>query len=182
MAILKRKGRPKVDQHEMLDINLISNADQLLRVAKSNGLETSPLDIESLIRLCGVGLRKYPMDNERSGYLRLDEGRWVIGVNSLHHPKRQRFTMAHELGHYFLHRNQSNNIEDTVLFRDSSFGGGGIEYEANEFAADLLMPEEEFSRLVVERKGVVADISEAFQVSSLAVTVRAKQLGYKEKT
>lgn len=70
-------------------------------------------------------------------------GQTVIGVNSLHHPNRQRFTIAHELGHLLLHKDEVHidrsfrvNRRDEV----SSLAVDPDEIEANRFAAELLMP------------------------------------------
>lgn len=76
-----------------------------------------------------------------SGYLVKDEKN--IYVNKLEHPVRQRFTIAHEIGHYYL-----NHKNTGVLMRDekSSLGTRKEEIEANAFAAELLMPEQLFSK------------------------------------
>lgn len=78
----------------------------------------------------------------------IKDGIPIIGVNALHHPHRQRFTIAHELGHYMLHRNLlSNEVhvdkQFKILMRNSksSTGTDAMEVEANKFAAELLLPE-----------------------------------------
>lgn len=181
MAILKRRkisaSNKGVDQ-----LDGLSSPVKLLALAKSNNLEINPLDIESLIRLLGIGLRIHPMDEQKSGYIKLEEGRWVIGVNSLQHPNRQRFTMGHEIGHFILHKDQiGDGIEDTLLFRASGFGEPGIEKEANEFAAKLLMPEDYFKQEVEKFHGDIKAISRNMKLSSMAVSIRAQYLGYKVK-
>ncbi len=73
------------------------------------------------------------------------ERRWAIIVNSGHAPVRQRFTIAHELGHLLLHRYSQLHADAgfKVRFRDENSSLGSIreEIEANQFAAELLMPE-----------------------------------------
>ncbi len=62
---------------------------------------------------------------------------------------RKRFTLAHELGHYFLHKDKIDGIhQDTVLFRDSNEDKLGIEYAANDFASELLLPTETFIQAI----------------------------------
>ena len=56
-------------------------------------------------------------------------------------PLRDRFTIGHELGHYFLHSRQGER--PLVAYRQ---GSGRLEWEANWFAAGLLMPKDEFLR------------------------------------
>lgn len=77
-----------------------------------------------------------------SGYLVKDEKK--IYVNILEHPVRQRFTIAHEIGHYYL------NHENTgFLMRDErlNIGSKKEDQEANAFAMELLMPENKFIKL-----------------------------------
>ena len=71
----------------------------------------------------------------------------IIGVNSHHHVNRRRFTVAHELGHLILHRKALAGRVHVdrrfpVLMRDSAAASGldPREIEANQFAAELLMP------------------------------------------
>ena len=70
---------------------------------------------------------------------------WVIAVNSTHAPVRQRFTIAHELGHLVLHHFKAPHADGRlqVRFRDkkSAQGYDREEIQANQFAAELLMPE-----------------------------------------
>lgn len=75
----------------------------------------------------------------------------IIGVNSLQHPNRQRFTIAHEIAHLELHRelisgqvhvDKGFHVQFAGLNRDatSALGTEEIEIQANAFAAELLMP------------------------------------------
>ena len=70
--------------------------------------------------------------------------RWIIVLNRDHGRERQRFTIAHELGHLLLHQYTSPHADrvQRVQFRDSTSAQGTDreEIEANQFAAELLMP------------------------------------------
>ena len=115
----------------------------------------------------------------------IKEGVPIIGVNSLHHPNRQRFTIAHELGHLELHRQM---ITTTVhvdknfpaLMRDpkSATGTEQIEIEANQFAAELLMPRELIEQALageqfdIEDDGPIEEIAKKFRVSKQALQYR----------
>src|SRR5690554_6330693 len=101
MAVLRRKPK-KADLTELVSGKDKLSPQELLARAQEKGIETDPLDIERLVRSFGIRLSVVPMDDEISGHLSLDEKGWIISINSLHHPKRQRFTLAHELGHYLL--------------------------------------------------------------------------------
>jgi Zn-dependent peptidase ImmA (M78 family) len=172
-----RKSKPSKDNASLgLDI-AVETPDVLLKFANENGIETEPLNVVSLVKLLDIKLRFEPMDDESSGLLEKDKkGNWCMHVNSLHHPNRQRFTIAHELGHRFLHGEFCNEFADKIFFRNGQ--PSQAEAEANSFAAALLMPEKSFKAYVVGTSSKVEDIASYFQVSSLAVRFRAKSLGY----
>jgi Zn-dependent peptidase ImmA (M78 family) len=86
-------------------------------------------------------------------------------------PTRDRFTLAHELGHYFLHSNQG----ETQIIA-TRLGSTRIEWEANWFAAQLLMPREPFIKRFKKTTDLAA-IASIFKVSVDAAEVRRKSLG-----
>ena len=109
-----------------------------------------PVPLTRIARAEGATIRCVPLDEELSGMIYIKQGIPIIGVNALHHPHRQRFTIAHEIGHLILHRSYiTDQIHvdkefsvDLGLHRDtqSTLGTAWIEVEANQFAASLLMP------------------------------------------
>lgn len=85
-------------------------------------------------------------------------------------PRRDRFTIAHELGHYFLHSNQG---EISIVAK--RLGTGRVEWEANWFAAALLMPAKSFTE-EFEKNSDVARLAVIFGVSRDAAEIRKKVL------
>ena len=83
--------------------------------------------------------------------------------------------MAHELAHYCLHRHLKIVFEDKVLFRGGE--SSPEEIEANSFAGEILMPAEQFMRNINSGNNSIQGLADSFEVSSLAIRVRAKQLG-----
>jgi Zn-dependent peptidase ImmA (M78 family) len=115
----------------------------------------------------------------------LRDGKPVIGVNANHHPNRQRFTIAHELGHVLLHRNRlvaavlvdkSRNFiaRDTV----SAEGTDPVEIQANAFAAELLMPKK-FVRQVLSES--VRDLQDDDYLISLAKRFRVSLAAFQHR-
>lgn len=153
--------------------------EDLHEFAISNGIDTEPLNITKLAQLLNISISYEPMEEDKSGSLELDKptGRWLMTVNSLHHPRRQRFTIAHEIGHKIRHGGLSDKFEDTTFFRSTE--SDHREVEANKFAAELLMPKAAFEKYIKTVSREVEDIADHFQVSSMAVRVRAKELGFK---
>jgi Zn-dependent peptidase ImmA (M78 family) len=149
--------------------------------------EHLPIDVEAMIKELGLAIRTQELEDSVSGMLVIKDGRITIGVNKNHHPNRQRFTLAHELGHFLLHRNVSNIFIDasTVFFRDStsSDGSKAQEIEANAFAAELLMPEERLRKIIRNQpldafdEGAVRRLGAQFGVSVQALTIRLTKLG-----
>ncbi|WP_312120167.1 ImmA/IrrE family metallo-endopeptidase [Kosakonia cowanii] len=176
MAFIRKK-KPDVNKIELNELG-ISSPDELLFFAESNNVNLNPLDVSKLTSLLGIIMRHEPMKGEDSGCLKKDKktGEWIMTVNSLHHPNRQRFTIAHELGHFIKHSTQFDFFEDKIFFRNGETNL--FEIEANKFAAELLMPELEFRKFVKDNSTLVSDIADFFHVSSMAVRIRAKQLGF----
>src|SRR5882762_2262073 len=113
------------------------------------GFREIPVPVDRIARSLGARLRYSPLDEELSGFVFIKDGVPIIGVNSLHHPNRQRFTIAHEIAHLQLHRefittavHVDKQFAESVLKRDTSSSSGTerLEVEANQFAAALLMP------------------------------------------
>lgn len=146
--------------------------------------ERAPVDIFGLIRALGVEFSEAFLEPEISGMIeRAGKDRYRIAVNYNDPDTRQRFTAAHELGHYMLHRDKiGDGVDDDRLYRSTPKGkyyntaiGRTQETEANKFAANVLMPID----LVTEKLGGrIADRSLAqslardFQVSEQAMCIR----------
>ncbi len=169
MAILRKTVRsPRPPQ----EYDPAIAARDAARIASYYTLKNKPLDIEGLISALGLRISQVPLAENISGFLKKELDFWTIGVNSLHHPNRQRFTLAHELGHYFLHRHRGD-FEDGPLFRrDNQFNP--IEREANQFAALLLMPENEFRQAMAG--GELPDVAKSFGVSQQAAEYRRESI------
>lgn len=86
-------------------------------------------------------------------------------------PLRDRFTIGHELGHYFLHSKQGE-----IPLVAARKGSGRLEWEANWFAAALLMPVEEFRQVCVDHKDDIERIAATFGVSRDAARIRRDSL------
>jgi Zn-dependent peptidase ImmA (M78 family) len=148
-------------------------------------LQNIPVPVDKIAKTLGAQIVYSPLDDELSGMVLVKEDRILIGVNSLHHQNRQRFTIAHEIGHLELHREFiTDHIhvdkKFPVLMRDpnSATGTDRLEIEANRFAAELLMPEWAVCQ-VLERELIdidddqtVANLAKKFRVSRQALQYR----------
>jgi Zn-dependent peptidase ImmA (M78 family) len=126
-----------------------------------------------------------------SGFIAKEAERVVIGVNTDHSENRQRFTIAHELGHLLLHNpaevHVDRNFKTFIRLRDevSSQGVDQDEIEANYFAAELLMPKRflekdlrDIDGLDLHDQRIIDDLAKRYVVSTQALLLRLAALGY----
>jgi Zn-dependent peptidase ImmA (M78 family)/DNA-binding XRE family transcriptional regulator len=175
-----------------LPISIEVAADRPLRaaqqlLARAQLLEPKvvqrPIDITRLANLCGVHVipRDFPEDNI-SGLLIVLANGPVIGVHRWQNEGRQRFTVAHELGHHLLNHHDRFHVD---LASPSSGEGEGplydwrLEREANDFAANLLMPAS-LVRDAFQLTPTTRALAAEFGVSPLAMGYRLVNLGLRE--
>ena len=159
-------------------------ANELLQAGK---VKQPPVPVEKLARQVGAVVRYEPFVGQMSGMVRRQpKGRTIIGVNSLHSLSRRRFTIGHELGHLLLHKDEDLHVDEKspIRFRSeiSSLAVDDNEIEANQFAAELLMPiyllTKEIEKLPskIETEEAIAHLADRFQVSEQAMTFRLSRL------
>jgi Zn-dependent peptidase ImmA (M78 family) len=122
-------------------------------------------------------------DRSISGVLRKDDGIFQIYVNSSHSIVRKRYTIAHELGHFYLHKDQVSAFIDPELnlYRCESVEASGTdsrfrEVQANKFAAALLMPAKLVGEALVDTRDI-DELAAKFLVSCEAMGIRINSLG-----
>jgi Zn-dependent peptidase ImmA (M78 family) len=152
-----------------------------------HGIDTPPIDVEAIATQLDVDVRYEPFDGGLSGALyRAEDGHALLGVNNWHAEVRQRFTIAHELGHLLLHADEL--FVDGVLKRDdqSSLAIRSHEIEANAFAAELLMPRKlilaEINKLLEtnatpDPNRLIGHLARLFEVSERAMQFKLVNLG-----
>lgn len=91
---------------------------------------------------------------------------------------RDNFTLAHEFGHYILHSKDiigKNNVENQSALSFSRYGSNRLEWEANWFAAGLLMPKTLFQSKLKEFNDIYL-LADYFNVSTQAVSYRIRYI------
>lgn len=135
--------------------------------------------IEDLIHVRDIILEEKKISN-CDGRIVFGKTKTKISINSeIKHKGRRRFTLAHELGHFELHHNFNTHLEDNSLTLDY-FKNGGQEYEANQFATELLMPSSSFIAYVKGKRfspELLRDVAEHFQTSITSATFRYLEIG-----
>ena len=121
----------------------------------------------------------WQLSDSTSGSIRIEEsGSFTIALASHTGAERDRFTIAHELGHYVLHflwhKQHGKSVGAVEAMR---YGTGRVEWEANWFAAGFLMPADIFTNSWKEANGVISSVAAHFGVSVDATRIRAETLG-----
>lgn len=161
------------------------------KLLKQNAVQTPPVSVETIATRLGALVQRAPTEDDLSGFIYRDHrsNATVIGVNAAHHPHRQTFTIAHELGHFLLHDMQNVHVDRgfSVKLRNqkSSEGVDIEEKEANLFAAELLMPKslleqslQQVQAVDLVDEDVIAELADQYGVSTQAMTFRLTYLGY----
>ncbi len=171
----------KIAQIEALAFEIIRDLEikkppiNIKKVVKKFGLELSPLDLKAA---------------DVSGVLVISKNSGTIGFNPNEHILRQRFTIAHELGHYLLHKTTSELFVDRdflVKYRNTKNTYTATEYlqeqEANAFAASLLMPKKYIDEKLAKKEylelsesSLINKLAKDFKVSTPAMTYRLSNL------
>jgi len=179
----------------------LSSARELLNYLSSETdfILSAPVNVDKIANMLGLKIKYYIDFSEHDivGKIESNEnGSVVIYINELQnsYEPRRRFTLAHEIGHYFHHFSESRmNFIDTKksMSRSQSYWDT-IESEANAFAAQLLMPK---SLILSEGEKIISNylqnnntkqipsrifteqMASLFNVSTPAMKYRLKNLG-----
>jgi hypothetical protein len=168
-------------------------AQDTLRFA---GAVSTPVDVARVVSAFNATLRYEELEPQVSGALVAKGRECHVIVNAAHHPNRQRFTIAHELGHLRLHHHGGGDrlFIDTEMRIYQRVGQPGAahymapdstttpreEREANRFAAALLMPAPLLQHAALQRnlwdELDIASMAKMFAVSEQAMSIRLLQL------
>lgn len=158
--------------------------------SKLNDKGKKHIDVNDIAIKLGIQVSEHDLGPNVSGVLYIDKGKGVIGYSKHESEVRRRFTIAHEIGHFILHRLDNelfvDKMEFKALYRDDKSSTGDIkqEREANAFAAALLMPKErvieELNKMIFdladEKGDAIKKLSDTFKVSSQAMMYRISNL------
>lgn len=139
----------------------------------------APVRLSAIANALGLKVIATTLPNGISGEIRPDPenaGLYIIKVNRNDSARRQRFTVAHEIGHFLLHRDEiGDGITDDVLYRSSL--SDRREAQANRMAADLLMPQNLVDEWMDRARtlkvdNVIGFLADKFNVSEAAMKIR----------
>lgn len=168
--------------------------DEIRRQAESllthyPSYETQAELLQAIVNQEGIRLQQSPLHDISGVLIKEDDGRWTIIVNQDDSQTRKLFTIAHELGHYFLHKEKQNKFIESqfvqnVWARSEITKNVDFEVEANEFAANLIMPKSKIDEMLAGLSDkkidqvLIVQLAKQFGVSSVAMLTRLKNLDY----
>ena len=152
------------------------------KVLKDSKITAPPVDLRTIVRAHGIEYCEMVDFPDTVDALIIQEGNRVYAaINANQHVHRQRFSLAHELGHYFLHR--GGTVEELVTIDNPPDEEAGApakdpnEREADLFAGELLVP---LAMLKLHAGKHIPDLAKLFlvseQVASIAVSRHMKAL------
>jgi len=153
--------------------------DQAEREIIEPFLQEIPVKVAGIARALGIEVKAATLKPRISGQIgpsETSDSGYRIRVNRHEAMARQRFTIAHEIAHFLLHRDQiGDGLEDTIRYRSTS--SDTREAEAKRLAADLIMPRFSVRRRLSELgKGatpeVASQLAEEYHVSEAAMNIR----------
>ena len=146
-----------------------------------NDMLKVPVDIVKIANNYDINVYKGDLDKKISGAIRFFDNKFQILVNENDAKIRQRFTIAHELGHYFLHKEtleKNQLLIDAIMYKtyDTELNANkDEEKDADYFAGALLMNEILLRK--IRNGNTITELAEIFDVSVSAMTVRLDVLG-----
>jgi Zn-dependent peptidase ImmA (M78 family) len=161
--------------------------DEAVRVLEQAGVNELPVPVDQIAIELGAEITYEPYDGDVSGMLYRSDTDALIGVNSKHPPTRQRFSIAHEIGHLVMHEGTLVFVDrfDRVNRRDGT--SDREEIQANSFAAELIMPrklvEQEVDRILSKQESITPQklaqrLAKTFKVSPEAMSYRLQNLEF----
>ncbi len=151
-------------------------------ILDTNGFNSIVVDPVKLANAYNIEVKNAKFyNNDVSGMLKKENDKITIYINSGEPIIRKRFTVAHELGHFFL--NHLDEKDKTIHRKSDLFSSNVKERQANIFAAALLMDEYKVKDLYtkldyigVPLEKIIIKMANTFKVSRAAVNIRLKEL------
>lgn len=176
----------------MLTASSFNKSEEQANLILSNfKIKQAPTPVEEIAHKLNINVIEYNLGDSASGVLFINKEMATIGYNPQDPIARRRFTIAHELGHYIMHRDFNNLFVDKDFmikkFRNSNSSYTAKEYrqeqEANAFAAALLMPKHLIEVEMVKEDiydlnemELITQLAKKFQVSIAAISFRLANL------
>lgn len=161
------ENKPRITVVRKIALNLLSKI----------GIKSAPVYVRDILKHLiaqGIKVEFYERDfgEGRKGIQITDpekESDLIIAINKNQHEHSKRFTAGHELGHYFLKHNKHRHEHCVDIFEKGKEARDPLEMEANQFAAELLMPTYILKEDLKNNVGNIQVLAAKYNVSKLAM-------------
>lgn len=162
--------------------------DELIKKCEHSFELSDNIDVIKIAE--SLGLRVMSVDFKNDGSANIvynnDSEQFIIYVNSKQKKERQRFSIAHEIAHYLLHKNEikEKGKVDRIGYDSLS---NEQEREADKLAAQILIPENTIKKKLSElrhqeneiiKSNTVIELASYFKVSIAVIAIKLRELGY----
>jgi Zn-dependent peptidase ImmA (M78 family) len=159
-------------------MNPIQHAQNLL---SEIGWESpSDFTLSEIANYLNINIKEVPISGSQ-GRILINGSSAIITINSnLTHKGKKNFVIAHEIGHFLMHKELISIFSDTENTLSDWHTKGPHENEANSFATELLMPYDSFKSFINKKKlsfNLIEKVSEYFNTSLLATFLRYVDIG-----
>ena len=152
-------------------MTILEEKNNIIKSNQSN----CPVKIIKLANDLGISVYSTSFKNDISGAILKKDDKYVIYFNKKDNKNRQRFTIAHEIAHYILHKEKiGDNLTDNAMYRSKL--SNVFERQANILASEILMPVNFVMQFIEENKSV-SEMASLFKVSEGAMRIRLRQGG-----
>lgn len=149
--------------------------DKVRKIIKKLEISSPPIPLEKVANLFSIKIIYYNAFPDHISGMIVDQKEFIaIGINKNHPKVRQRFTIAHELGHFLL----GHEIPEKII--DDSFDKPiDKEKEANKFASELLMPKDFLEKDLAKGNEIlkIPDLARRYMVSEQAMSIKLMNSG-----
>ena len=155
-----------------MDVNTGKSA--AIKVLNDNFIDSPPILVHELVENYGLSVFVANFEDKGiAGYIDINK-HWIV-VNKDDHVSRQNFTIAHELGHWIMHRPNVDTDETIRIVYRKPIGGevDPLEIQANAFAAHLLVPDQLLQKYTDRTESELAHL---FNVSQSVIGFRRMNL------
>lgn len=139
--------------------------------------QKAPVDVYKIADSLGLRVETLELGNDISGKIERSwfGGGYIASLNTKHAATRRRFTLAHEIAHFVLHRDMiGDGIADDAMYRSAR--GSEIERQANAYAATILMPAPLVKLAFRSGTKSFSGMAHAFDVSPEVAQIRMREL------
>ena len=139
--------------------------------------QSAPVNLDGMAKAMGLKVTESPgLPDDVLGKIEREGQSYRITINAHHAPRRKRFTLAHEIAHYILHRSLiGDGVTDAGMYRSRL--SDNTERQANNMAAGLLMPAPLMERAYREGVRSIDAMADLFNVSKESASIRMRSLG-----